>query len=56
MQLIKFIVSTEEPEITAVDIGVLELKLAVTNLETSIERLQEQIEEYVWDLHVTAWI
>ena len=44
-QIIKFVHSGDIPDITAVDIGVLELKLAIANLEASIERMQEQIDE-----------
>lgn len=51
--MIKFVSPGEPAEITAVDIGVLELKLGVSSLEASSERIQEQIDEYVLrDLHV----
>lgn len=43
--MIKFVQSADTAEVTAVDIGVLELKIAVLNLETSTEKIQEQIDE-----------
>lgn len=44
-QIIKFIDSSKPQEVTPVDVGVLELKSAVENLEAAIDRLQDQIDE-----------
>ncbi|KAJ3552379.1 hypothetical protein NM688_g4178 [Phlebia brevispora] len=44
-EAIKFATPSDVSEITAVDIGVLELKLAVTNLEASVQKIQGEIDE-----------
>lgn len=46
-QVIKFVQGATSAEITAIDVGVLELKTAVGNLEAAIERLHVQIDECV---------
>ena len=45
VQVIKFVDEGSPREITAVDVGVLELKSAITSLESSIDRMQAQIDE-----------
>jgi charged multivesicular body protein 7 len=37
----------ENPVVTQVDHGILELKLAINKLDSQIEHIQRQIEEYV---------
>ncbi|KAI0093725.1 Snf7-domain-containing protein [Irpex rosettiformis] len=43
--VIKFIDPSEPHEVTPVDIGILELKTAVENLEAAIDRLHDQIDD-----------
>ncbi|GJE87008.1 Snf7-domain-containing protein [Phanerochaete sordida] len=43
--VIKFTQGAATPEITAVDIGVLELKTAIENLEAAIEHIHKQIDD-----------
>ena len=45
LQVIKFVEDVSSAEVTAVDIGVLELKTAVENLESGINHVQERIDE-----------
>ena len=45
LKVIKFVEESVPREINAVDVGVLELKTAITNLEASTGRIESQIEE-----------
>lgn len=45
MEVIKFVDENSSREITVVDAGILELKTAAANLETSTDRIQAQIDE-----------
>ncbi|THG98970.1 hypothetical protein EW026_g3296 [Hermanssonia centrifuga] len=44
-EVIKFVQPNQSREITAVDIGVLELKIAVEDLEASVSKIQQQIDD-----------
>ena len=49
LQVIKFVEIKDfsEPEITAVDTGILALKTGVQNLQSQLDELQKRIEQYV---------
>ncbi len=49
-QVIKFVQPNQSREITAVDIGVLELKIALEDLEASVSKIQQQIDELSFSL------
>lgn len=57
-QVIKFLepTSTEPPEITAVDTGVLELKTAVDKLQAQVDSIQSKIGQYGFLFTLTAYV
>ena len=44
LQVIKFVEDVSDAVISAVDIGVLELKIAVENMESTINHIHERID------------
>ena len=44
-KVIKFVSDDVHREVTAIDVGVLELKTAVDNLEIAVEHIHGQIDE-----------
>ena len=54
--VIKFTQSSSTREVTNIDIGILELKTNIENLENSILHIQRQIDEYVSIYHLLTTV